>query len=231
MSDEYDTFTGEPRSESVRDRLIGATIRLLADAGPAEIKVRRIADVTGVSTVAVYHHFGGVRELLEAVVGTGYRALKAALENASNADPDPGAQLFAMALACRELAQRNPHLYDMMFGLSTRGTYRYVADAPKDGPVAAFVDAYTVFADACHRLVRAGRITIVDGYVVAAELWSAVHGFVTLEIAGHFTRFPHPVTDVLASMAVNHLVGMGDDRDRAQRSATTAIAWWEIRHA
>ncbi|MBD0862347.1 TetR/AcrR family transcriptional regulator [Gordonia sp. zg691] len=231
MSEGHDTGTAGTPPESVRDRLVTATIGLLADGGPSEIKVRRIADEAGVSTVAVYHHFGGVRELLEVVVGSGYRALQAALENAAHADPDPGAQLFAMALACREQAQGNPHLYDMMFGLSTRGTYRHVADAPEGGPAARFLEAYAVFADACHRLVRSGRIAVTEGQQVAAELWSTVHGFVTLEVAGHFAQFADPVADVLTPMAINHLVGMGDERSRAERSAATAVAWWDLEHA
>ena len=54
---------------------------------------------------------------------------------------------------------------------------------------------------------------------VAADLWSAVHGFVTLEVASHFAHFADPVESVLAPMAINHFVGMGDRCARAQRSA------------
>lgn len=224
MAERHDDTHAQP--EPVRDRLVTVTIALLADVGPSEIKVRRIAEEAGVSTIAVYHHFGGVSELLQVVVGRGYRTLRAAFERAAGSGPDPGAQLFAMALSCRQVAQDNAHLYDMMFGLSTRGTYRYVAEAPDGGPARQFLESYAVFADACHRLVESGRITVTDGHQVAAELWSAVHGFVTLEMAGHFARFDNPVAQVLAPMAVNHFVGMGDERSRAEKSGHDAVAWW-----
>jgi AcrR family transcriptional regulator len=176
--------------------------------------------------MAIYHHFGGIPELLRAVVKGGYARLRAALVDARGAGADPGVQLFVMALSTRMFAQGNPHLYDMMFGLSTRGTYRYV-DAEAEGDASAsFRDAYAVFVDVCDDLARSGRIAISDGDQVAAELWSAVHGFMTLEMAGHFTHFEDPVRMVLAPMAVNHFVGMGDDRSRAEESAAEALSWW-----
>jgi AcrR family transcriptional regulator len=215
-----------PNDESVRENLIVAATTLLAQFGPSEIKVRRIAEASGVSTMAIYHYFGGVPELLQAVVNRGYAILRATLLDARDASPDPGVQLFVMALSARRLARRNPHLYDMMFGLSTRGTYRYVNAAPEGDASSLFRDGYAVFVDACDELARSGRIAISDGGQVAAELWSAVHGFVTLEAAGHFAHFQDPVRMVLAPMAVNHFVGMGDTRSRAESSAAEALTWW-----
>ncbi|NIL92526.1 hypothetical protein RhoFasSB10_04886 [Rhodococcus fascians] len=213
------------QSSDVPGRLVAATIELLAQVGPSEIKVRRITEAAGVSTIAVYHHFGGVAELLDAVVAHGYRTLTAAMNDAAGASSDPGAQLFGIALANRFLAQRNPHLYDLMFGLSTRGTYRYVAN-PTGGPAERFATAYEVLLNACRRLVDSGRIDLTDEHQVAAELWIFVHGFVTLEAAGHFTRFENPVSDVLAPMGVHQFVGMGDERVRAESSAMAALVWW-----
>ncbi|MFD0925905.1 TetR/AcrR family transcriptional regulator [Williamsia deligens] len=219
---------GRGADEPVRERLIRSTVRLLADAGPGEIKVRRITDDAGVSTIAVYHHFGGLAELLRAVVERGYANLRAAMVAASTADPDPGVQLFAIALSTRDVAQRNAHLYDMMFGLSTRGTYRHIA-SPEHGHDDGFAAAYAVLVEVCDRLVQSGRVTIDDPQQIAAELWSAVHGFVTLEMAGYFAHFDDPVTSVLRPMAVNHFVGMGDERARAESGADEALRWWSHR--
>ncbi|MCX6468856.1 MAG: TetR/AcrR family transcriptional regulator [Corynebacteriales bacterium] len=225
MTEQPDAAT-DARPQTVPERLVAATIELLAQVGPSEIKVRRITEAAGLSTITVYHHFGGVAELLNAVVAEGYRALTAAMEDAVRCDDDPGAQLFGIALSNRHLAQRNPHLYDMMFGLSTRGTYRSVTPAAENMVAERFATAYDVLAGACHRLVETGRISVTDGHQVAAELWSFVHGFVTLEGAGHFARFANPVFEVLAPMAVHQFVGMGDERARAETSAATALRWW-----
>ncbi|MBA4026464.1 MAG: TetR family transcriptional regulator [Gordonia sp.] len=211
--------------ETVRERLIRSTVTLLAESGPEQLKVRTITDAAGVSTIAVYHHFGGLKELLQNVVAQGYSELAAVLTAAAQADPDPGVQLFAMALSTRSMAQSNAHLYDMMFGLSTRGTYRYV-ESPVQNTARGFAVAYAVLADACERLLQSGRVSVTDSNQIAAELWSAVHGFVTLEMAGHFDHFADPVSMVLRPMAVNHFVGMGDERARAESSAHRAMLWW-----
>jgi len=213
----------------VRDRLIRATVDLLADEGPSEIKVRRIADAAGTTTIAIYHHFGGVQELLDHVIGHGFATLGVTFSAATESSDDPGAQLFAIALSARAAAQENAHLYDLMFGLSTRGTYRYVGETAPGGVVAHFHDAFAVFAGACESLASSGRVDVTDGSRIARQLWSAAHGFILLEAAGQFRDLTDPVEDVLLPMMVDQFVGMGDERDRAVRSARDAIAWWAAR--
>ena len=53
---------------------------------------------------------------------------------------------------------------------------------------------------------------------MAAQLWSYVHGCITLESADHFAEFDDPVAQVLLPMGVDLVVGLGDDRERAQAS-------------
>jgi hypothetical protein len=128
--------------------------------------------------------------------------------------------LFAMAAACRRLARASPHLYDLMFGLSTRATYRPTPDAGArlSGHSPAFRAAYTHVTEACARLVTSGRISPAEPGVVAAQLWSFVHGFISLELADHFVEFDDPLTQVLLPMGVTFCVGLGDTRERALAS-------------
>ena len=54
--------------DGVAERLVGAAIRLLAEQGPSAIKARTVAAATGLSTMVVYSHFGGIPELTRAVI-------------------------------------------------------------------------------------------------------------------------------------------------------------------
>src|SRR5881409_547217 len=63
---------GDPTPDGVPERVVQATIRLLAEQGPSAIKARSVASASGLSTMAVYHHFGGIAELIRAVVGHGF---------------------------------------------------------------------------------------------------------------------------------------------------------------
>jgi AcrR family transcriptional regulator len=204
--------------DGVPERLVEAAIRLLADQGPSAIKARTVAAATGLSTMVVYSHFGGIPELTTAVIEQGFKELDAAFRRLPVSD-DPMADLALQALTCRRVARENPHLYDLMFGLSTRGTYRQQTESPcASGRSHAFLGAYTQVLEACARLVNTGRIREQDPTCVAAQLWSFAHGFITLELAETFVGCGDPVTDILLALGVNVFVGLGDTREGAEAS-------------
>jgi hypothetical protein len=63
--------------------------------------------------------------------------------------------------------------------------------------------------------------------VLAAQLWSFVHGYITLELAEHFVEFDDPVAQVLVPMGVNLAVGLGDKRERAEVSHQAAARLYD----
>lgn len=208
--------------EAAEARLVKAAIALLAEKGPTELRVRSVADAAGMSTIAVYHHLGGLPELVNAVVTQGFHDLGDAFRETPTTN-DPVTDLFAMALASRRFAQANPHLYDLMFGLSTRGSYR-PADSASKVRTDSFRVAYALLLAACERLVSSGRVRAdEDPAAVAPQLWSAVHGFITLELGNHFAHFPDPVREVLQPTMVNIAIGLGDDPTLALASHAAAI--------
>jgi AcrR family transcriptional regulator len=171
--------------------------------------------------MAVYHHFGGIPELMSAVIDRGYQQLGEAFAQLTTTD-DPIADLFAMALTTRRIASENPHLYDLMFGLSRRSTYRPTSDVRPSGRSPAFLEAYQHLVDACERLAVSGRVGPAPSATVAAALWSFVHGYITLELAEHFVEFHDPVREVLLPMGVTFSVGLGDTQSQAQASHEAA---------
>lgn len=212
-------------SDEAVPRLVEATIRLLAEEGPSQIKARSVCDAAGVSTQALYYHLGGLPELLQAVIDRGFDDLSSAFASLTKTT-DPVADLFAMALTSRRLARENPHLYDAMFGLSTRGSYRmpHPQLVPRAARSAAFQAAYDQLVGACRRLVEIGRVDPgLDAEAIASQLWSAVHGFITLELGGHLDQFPEPVAQVLEATTVNILVGLGDDPSTTKKSHRLAV--------
>ena len=73
--------------------------------------------------------------------------------------------------------------------------------------------------------MRSGRIHgDQDPEIVATQLWSCVHGFITLELSGHFTQFRDPVRHVLQPMTTNVLIGLGDTVELAYASHDSALA-------
>ncbi len=212
-------------SLDLRSRIIDIAVELLAEQGPSALQARAIAKAAEVSTMSVYNIFGGMPDLLRAVDEHGHRLLSAAFL-ATPASEDPVADIFRLALVYRQQAHLNPHLYDLMFGLSTRGAYRAIehkAAEPHDTPSAAYEMTYTHLVTAAKRLVESGRVRDDDPAVIAAQLWSFVHGFIALELAGHFRQFKDSVAMVLIPIGINMAIALGDTREQAEASIATAI--------
>jgi AcrR family transcriptional regulator len=217
-------------SAGVRSRLVEAAVRLLAEDGPGAIQARRLAKEIGASTMAVYHHFGGMPELLAAVSDEGFRRLGARLEAVPETD-DAVTDLCRRGLAYRAAAQDNRHLYDLMFGLSAPGGYRPLnRDTTPSDTIGEALDsaspvgqaAFAHLVNSCARAIESGRIHGEDPMHAASQLWSILHGYVTLELAGHFGQLDG-LTEVFFPLSINVLIGLGDARERATYSAMDAL--------
>jgi len=211
-----------------RSRLVEAAIHLLTTGGPSEIKARSVSSEAGLSTMGVYTYFGGVPELLQAVADEGFKR-QATIFRAAATTEDAMTDLCAMALACRDFAVRNSHLYDLMFGLSIHGRYSPSRGTPTPAEgerSAAFTASYSVLHGECARLVEQHTVRRIDADYIAAQLWSSLHGFIMLELGGYFAALSDPASEVLVPMCVNLIVGLGADRTSAESSAAAAMTAW-----
>lgn len=211
-----------------RTRLVEATIRLLARSGPSEVKARSVSSEAELSTMGVYTYFGGVPELLQAVADEGFNRQAAVFGGLPGTD-DPMADLCAMALACHDFARSNPHLYDLMFGLSIHGRYspsRGEAAPILSGQSASFQAAYAYLRNGCARLVDARCVRQADPDLIAMQFWSALHGFIMLDLGGHFVQVDDPSSDILIPMCINMVVGLGAKRAQVDLSIAGAKTIW-----
>jgi len=209
----------------VREQLVEAGMRVLERDGIAALSARKLAAETGTSTMAVYTHFGGMTGLIDAIAGEAFVRFTAALTEVEQTD-DPVADFFVMGVHYREFALANPQRYQMMFGTSADSLDRHHADLTVTGSAsdrAEFAVSFEALLEVVRRMIGAGRIRDDGASVVAGRLWCITHGAVLLEIAGFFGHEGHGVTEILAPITVDVLVGMGDDRKRTNQSLTEAV--------
>jgi AcrR family transcriptional regulator len=204
-----------------RGRVVEAALRLLSEGGPDALQARRLAAEVGTSTMAVYTHFDGMPGVVKAVVEEGFRRLADALAR-FGATGDPVADILLRGMAYRRTALENPHLYGVMFGLTAPGGRRIRGNdlttthtPAEDGEGRR---AFDLLTEATTRAIDAGRFHPGEPYVAAAQLWSGLHGYVTLEIAGYFGEEGRGVEQVFAPFGITLAVGLGDDREAAERS-------------
>jgi AcrR family transcriptional regulator len=214
-------MTSADTSLSTRDRLVAAALVVLERDGPAAIQARTLASEIGASTMAVYTHFGGMPKLIDALLREGLARFAEHTRGVPHTD-DPMADLIAGGFAYAEFAMQNPQLYRLLFGLTDlAGIQKLSADAGTPWDLAEGVDALSVLVAAVERVIEAGRIRPQEPRPAATQILSATHGFVLLAM----TRFidSQELQDVMAPLAINLLVGLGDTRRRAERSLAAAM--------
>lgn len=205
-----------------REQLVDAGIRLLGQDGPEALNARRLAAEIGASTMAVYTYFGGMTGFYEAVVREAFVRFGQRLRRLPRTG-DTVADLMALGLDYRDYALGNPHVYRLMFGVTAPGAGLGIGhDLTTEGTPTVLAEVNSTFeqlVEIVRRAMAAGRIRPGDEVLVAGQIWSMIHGYVLLEIAGVFGRDGHGVLQVLAPHAINLLVGLGDEREAAERSA------------
>src|SRR5213596_2662399 len=135
----------------IRPALIEAAARLIATEGAAGLKLRRVAEEVGTSTMAIYTHFGGMPELRRSVRQEGFERLMAGAAQLGESD-DPVADLAGLGLAYYQLAMSNPHLYRAMY-----------MEQPLDAAdAAAGSEAFNILVAAMQRCLGSGRFHTGD---------------------------------------------------------------------
>lgn len=187
----------------VRRRLVEEAARILGEEGPTALSVRRLAAGAETSTMAVYTHFGGMPAVVDEVATEGFRRLIDRVAAVELGD-DPLAHLRRTAAAYRENALANRHLYRVMFGaISVRG----LGGSGPDPEVARA--AFAQLVAQVSRAMDAGVLRADDAGAVAAQFWSALHGYVMLELAGMDQVVEDPEHSVLWRMLANLLDALG----------------------
>jgi AcrR family transcriptional regulator len=198
----------------VRRRLIDAAARVLGEEGPSGLSTRKLAAEVGTSTMAVYTHFGGLPALVAAVADEGFARLAEHMARVTRTD-DPLADLAQLAMAYRSNALDNPHLYAVMFGTAPLGGYSRPAE-PDHGRA-----TFDALVAAAQRAIDAGTLAPTDAESVAAQLWSALHGYITLELAGLLRERDGALEKVLWPLMANLVTALrGEPADEATRDAS-----------
>lgn len=164
--------------EAIRTSLLDAASRLLAEEGPGALALRRIAADVGCSTTVLYRMFESKAGLIEALYVEAFERFRRRLAAVPERS-DPLEHLIDLGRAYRDNALAERNYYRLMFGEPIPG-FR-----PSDAALVQAAETFTILQDAVAGCAAAGLLTGGDPRHVAASLWAAIHGVVSLELAGH----------------------------------------------
>jgi AcrR family transcriptional regulator len=183
------------QGELLRADILAAAEQLLIQTGDqGAVSIRAIADAAGVTPPSIYLHFADKAELLGAVCEARFGEFSEFITDAVRGIDDPLEVVREMGRAYVRFGLENPEHYRIMFM-----TRPLAEGLPLDrlpgltafGHVVAAVD----------RCMEAGAIAAGDAFLVATNLWTAVHGVTSLLIAR--PDFPWPDLDRLMGLVLD----------------------------
>ncbi|PWF46036.1 TetR/AcrR family transcriptional regulator [Massilia glaciei] len=156
--------------DDAKTRILAASSELFLEGGYDALSVRAIAARAQMSTIGIYNHFQGKQGILDALYAEGFERVVCGMDVQ---DPDPRAALLHACSNYLEIAERYPAHYDLIYGKSDS------AYTPSPAASAVGTRAFDMLHALIARLVPAGTggAARLDA---AMQIWSVVHGFVSL---------------------------------------------------
>lgn len=195
--------------------LLEAAAQLLAEEGTAGLTTRRLAAAVGTSTTVVYTHFGGMDNLVRAMVHEGFARLHSRMSTVV-ATGDAVADIMALGYAYRANALDHPQLYLVMFGSAALGGFALADGDRQHG-------RYTLepLVEAVARAIAQDRFRPGDPLLTAQNMWISLHGLVSLELGGYLIS-PYDAETCFEAQLRSLMVGAGDEFRAAAASLSRA---------
>jgi len=163
--------SGRRPSRLSRDSIVNAALTFLDREGWDALTINALATQLGTKGPSLYNHVDSLEDLRRTVrmrvVGDIIEMLNTVGEGRTRDDA-----VMVMASAYRSYAHHHP------------GRYSAVTRMPLDGDDPEFTDATRAAAAPVIAVLASYGLDGEDAFYVALEFWSAMHGFVLLEMTG-----------------------------------------------
>jgi AcrR family transcriptional regulator len=181
----------ERARQEMRDAILDTARQMVEAEGVAKLSLRAIARELGYSPAALYEYFPSKEAICTALYFEGTDGLSGRMATTlATLSPDASAIEAKKALgrAYRRFAHERRELFLLVFG----GSGAFTGKEPSLDPVG---NGYEALLATAQRGIDAGDFVDLPADMIALTSWSAVHGYVMLELAGLFAEKRHPEED------------------------------------
>lgn len=163
------------------EKILRAAHKLFDREGADAVSMRRVAELVGVTPMAIYRHFTNRDALLKRISDDGFQSV-ADQWRAQAGRGDIIERLHATQMLYLDYALAHPHLFDHAFSVRRDDARRYPEDfRARRSPT------LNVVADTLVEGMREGVLRKDDPWDVAMTLWAHTHGLIVLYRAGRFS--------------------------------------------
>jgi AcrR family transcriptional regulator len=166
------------KSAPTSERIASAARRILVKEGGEAVTMRRIAQATGVTAMAIYRHFSNRDGLLNSLADEGFETLATRL-TAQRHTGNSRQRLISLFDVFLDFALANPRLFELMFLKPRKGARRY----PRDFKAGASPTA-NLTADILRQGMDAGVFRKDDRWEITFEMGALLQGLVMLHLGG-----------------------------------------------
>ena len=161
---------------NLREKVLKAAVKYIADSGPDGLSFRQIAADAGVIHQAPYHHFGDRSAIFSEIALQGFRKFTAAMSAPAHVDEDSNL-VVRMCERYVEFALANKGHFRVMF----RADLCHMDESPETQRAAD--DAFGTLLQVVGEILGPSA-SIDEIRVQATAMWSVAHGLATLLIDG-----------------------------------------------
>lgn len=165
------------KKRNLREDLLKAAQSRIQEGGIGALSLRKLAQDTGVTTMATYHHFANKEALLVQIAVGGFAELSQAMQEASDSASTPKAAVRRIMRAYFHFGLQKPDIYHLMFGQEIQG--KPLIPEFKE----AASHSFYIMADAIKSHLDASGQD-VDADAVGLSFWATLHGLVCLVTDG-----------------------------------------------
>lgn len=178
---------------NLRQALLDSSLAILRSEGIEALSLRRLAEHTGVSRGAPYHHFRDKQALLASIGELGFAELNKLLQAVVEDEQQPlHERLHQAVLGYLDFATRQPALYALMFG-------RTLWQDSNDEGTAEFQrfakDCFRQYVHLFEQLDHTHPLDDLNHLRQAQLLWATLHGLAKLSSDGIFVK-PEDLADI-----------------------------------
>ena len=170
----------ERQKAELRDLILRAAARIIADDGFDALTMRKLAAAIEYSPATLYLHFASRDEIALELVRNGFEALVRHMAPAAS-DPDPLTRIDAIGRAYLDFAQTQPETYRLIFMEDERFAEPIMLQLKQDEENAS-ESAFGLLLDTVQALIDGGVYRPLPAHEVASLLWSSLHGIASLKL-------------------------------------------------
>jgi len=165
--------------EMMRDDILAAARQIMQTGGYPALSMRALAEAVGVRAPTLYDYFASKEDVMNAVFMQGVELLANHFQGQLEST-EPGLErLVRIGIVYRQFGIENPDLYQLLFAKLDQSF------VPGDEQRTASKGLFEALRSHVVDALEIGALRPNDPDFVALSIWSAAHGYVTLELMGY----------------------------------------------